>query len=655
MKKRKSISFVLALALIMTSIFTLPVFSMAGDLEVYRPGDDSGDGAKTQIHLSITNLSDENISSVTVSVGEKTIPMKKSGGIYKAFDDKKYVTNDISGFTVFFDRDEDGVFFEEFEAKPEAGGTINCSLTINPTSLTIVKAIDGDEPENDSTFRFTIQKGGCNKTVEIVGEGSSESILLSAGDYIVTEDPVESYTVDQATKTINVVRFQNNRLTFINTYTAPDSEEPTHASLTIRKDVYNQREELINELVDDVFQIAVIGDDYTTEVAISAGGVITLNNLTPGEYTISEAAIDNYYIPNAVDVEISEGEDEAYTIDNMYLGEGEPNPEPTFVLEKTVAEYTGAGMPSSFVEELTLGAIGKQVIYKIDFSWNQANLVGSIASPYISYHLEDLLNFDDGGDIESSYIEDELLTYSGGEFSTLGGIAGFPDSFQLPDGFTFYYIDTVDEEGTYTNTVELYESYPFSAMLYAVISEPSETSVASDSAVVIVDVTEEENPGDDDDDDTPFNPPASRNNVTYHANFPTGAVTTGSVPTDSTNYSDGATVTVKNNTGSLTAEGYTFLGWDLKADGSGTDYASGDTFKIYNDINLYGRWDPVAVETNTQTDPSTSTDGTTEETTTTNALDPVPKTGDNTPIVPIALLGLTSAGIFLALIRRRAA
>lgn len=79
--------------------------------------------------------------------------------------------------------------------------------------------------------------------------------------------------------------------------------------------------------------------------------------------------------------------------------------------------------------------------------------------------------------------------------------------------------------------------------------------------------------------------------VTYNGNSSTG----GSVPVDGNNYAVGSSVTVLSNSGSLVKTGYTFQGWNTKADGSGTPYATGSTFTIgaYNVI-LYARWTVTA-------------------------------------------------------------
>ena len=80
--------------------------------------------------------------------------------------------------------------------------------------------------------------------------------------------------------------------------------------------------------------------------------------------------------------------------------------------------------------------------------------------------------------------------------------------------------------------------------------------------------------------------------VTYNANYPSAATSkTGSVPTDATEYEKNATVTVKSNSGSLDAGGYTFAGWNTQEDGQGTNYTAGSgTFSISEPTNLYAKW-----------------------------------------------------------------
>lgn len=68
--------------------------------------------------------------------------------------------------------------------------------------------------------------------------------------------------------------------------------------------------------------------------------------------------------------------------------------------------------------------------------------------------------------------------------------------------------------------------------------------------------------------------------------------TSGSVPSDSTAYTAGTTVTTRSNTGALTRTGYIFNGWNTAADGSGTSYAAGTaSFAMpANDLTLFAQW-----------------------------------------------------------------
>ena len=75
--------------------------------------------------------------------------------------------------------------------------------------------------------------------------------------------------------------------------------------------------------------------------------------------------------------------------------------------------------------------------------------------------------------------------------------------------------------------------------------------------------------------------------VTYNGN----GKTSGSSPTlDPVTYSAGATVTVLGNIGSLARTGNTFSNWNTAANGSGTQYAAGDTFPINANVILYAQW-----------------------------------------------------------------
>ena len=73
-----------------------------------------------------------------------------------------------------------------------------------------------------------------------------------------------------------------------------------------------------------------------------------------------------------------------------------------------------------------------------------------------------------------------------------------------------------------------------------------------------------------------------------------GCTITGFVKPET--YADGASVTVAENTRSLVKTGCSFGGWNTKADGTGTKYVPGATFKITENVVLYAIWTPIPNE-----------------------------------------------------------
>ncbi len=79
--------------------------------------------------------------------------------------------------------------------------------------------------------------------------------------------------------------------------------------------------------------------------------------------------------------------------------------------------------------------------------------------------------------------------------------------------------------------------------------------------------------------------------VTYSGNGNTG----GDVPADTNNYLENADVTAKQNSGNLVKTGFSFVGWNTKSDGSGTDYAADATFKMpAANVELFAKWSTQA-------------------------------------------------------------
>ncbi len=75
--------------------------------------------------------------------------------------------------------------------------------------------------------------------------------------------------------------------------------------------------------------------------------------------------------------------------------------------------------------------------------------------------------------------------------------------------------------------------------------------------------------------------------VTYDSNGADG----GKVPTDSKQYKGYETITVLGNTDNLRKTGYTFVGWNTKADGKGVTYKAGQTLQMAKgNLLLYAIW-----------------------------------------------------------------
>jgi hypothetical protein len=82
--------------------------------------------------------------------------------------------------------------------------------------------------------------------------------------------------------------------------------------------------------------------------------------------------------------------------------------------------------------------------------------------------------------------------------------------------------------------------------------------------------------------------------VTYNGN----QNTLGSVPVDSTQYTNGQTATVLSNTGNLWKTCYYFRGWNTSASGSGTTNVPGQTLVMGSaNVTLYAVWGVPIINT----------------------------------------------------------
>ena len=102
--------------------------------------------------------------------------------------------------------------------------------------------------------------------------------------------------------------------------------------------------------------------------------------------------------------------------------------------------------------------------------------------------------------------------------------------------------------------------------------------------------------------------------------------------------------------------GYTFTGWNTKADGTGLDIAAESNIALSANVTLYAQW-AVATSTTTTTTPSATTTTTTSAPAATNTQAPavtvpatasLPATGSDTSQLVLVLMGLCLVGIGLA-------
>ncbi|HCT65473.1 MAG TPA: hypothetical protein DIC60_09465 [Lachnospiraceae bacterium] len=75
----------------------------------------------------------------------------------------------------------------------------------------------------------------------------------------------------------------------------------------------------------------------------------------------------------------------------------------------------------------------------------------------------------------------------------------------------------------------------------------------------------------------------------YLVKYNNNGATSGIVPSEHILFADGS-IQTKANSGTLVKTGYTFNGWNTKADGTGTNYAVGATVNLTGDMVLYAKW-----------------------------------------------------------------
>jgi len=99
---------------------------------------------------------------------------------------------------------------------------------------------------------------------------------------------------------------------------------------------------------------------------------------------------------------------------------------------------------------------------------------------------------------------------------------------------------------------------------------------------------------------------ANKYTVTYNSNN----ATSGTVPTDSTEYLNAGSITVKDDTGALARTGYSFQGWADNSNGTGTLYLPSLAAKTYtvnlSNVTFYAVWEKVTYKVSYNVDGGSS-------------------------------------------------
>jgi uncharacterized repeat protein (TIGR02543 family) len=144
-------------------------------------------------------------------------------------------------------------------------------------------------------------------------------------------------------------------------------------------------------------------------------------------------------------------------------------------------------------------------------------------------------------------------------------IANSPNSF-------FY---TTDGGSTFTNPSKTL--YPYAAYVGNVLGLPK-----SDNTITTITIIPSTS-------SSYVFPPLPDYTVEYNGNGNTGGFSLP-IPQFMAPYTGTTSITISGNTGSLSKTGFTFSGWNTAADGTGTDYAAGDTYSGGASLTLYAKW-----------------------------------------------------------------
>ena len=264
------------------------------------------------------------------------------------------------------------------EANAVAEKTVTNTYVEQKGYLNITKALGEGAPDDASskTYSFTVTgPDNYSNTVEIKA-GESQTIGdLKPGKYTVTENltgtAIDGYDLEvTGGGEVTVVGNSTAKTTITNTYTKQKG------SLTITKALGANAPE---SAASKSYTFTITGpDNYSKEVAVIGASSVTVDNLEPGNYTVTEvessAAIDKYdlEVTGGGSVTVAANATAETTVTNTYtqqkgalkitkaLGEGAPD-----AANNTEYKFTITG-PDNYSKTVTIKGAGSETVENLE-------------------------------------------------------------------------------------------------------------------------------------------------------------------------------------------------------------------------------------------------------------------------------------------------
>ncbi|PWJ71186.1 hypothetical protein B0O40_1052 [Ruminococcaceae bacterium R-25] len=302
-----------------------------GSLKVTKAlGAGAPDGASdTEYEFTVTGPNNYS-NSFKLKAGEYKIIEDLVPGTYTVTENKTKAA--IDGYDLEVSGDGEVTVVAKATALATVTNTYEDNSSSTKGKLKITKALGEGAPNaaNDTEYKFTVAgPNNYSTTVKITGAGSETIENLEPGNYTVTENKdgakIANYdltvTGDDG-KTIEVKAGETAEAKITNTY--EDNTSSTKGKLKITKTL---GEGAPNAANDTEYKFTVAGpNNYSTTVKITGAGSETIENLEPGNYTVTEnkdgAKIANYDLTVTGDdgktIEVKAGETAEAKITNTY-------------------------------------------------------------------------------------------------------------------------------------------------------------------------------------------------------------------------------------------------------------------------------------------------------------------------------------------------